>query len=101
MEAKELADIMLRLQGSGCPNINLVTPSHVIPQILEALGHAVEKGLRVPLVYNCGGYERVPALKLLDGIVDIYMPDFKFWDSLTSERLCEAPDYPERVCVPP
>lgn len=95
--AEELAGIMLRLQQAGCHNINLVTPTHVVPQVLEALPHAIEKGLRVPLVYNCGGYERVSALKLLDGIVDIYMPDFKFWDSGTSEMLCEAADYPERA----
>jgi putative pyruvate formate lyase activating enzyme len=92
-----LAEIMLDLQTGGCHNINFVTPSHVIQPILEALPIAVEKGLEIPLVYNCGGYERVSALKLLDGIVDIYMPDFKFWDSGTANELCSAPDYPERA----
>jgi putative pyruvate formate lyase activating enzyme len=94
---EELADIMLYLQGQGCHNINLVTPSHVIVQILEALPHAIAGGLRVPLVYNTGAYDKVPALKLLDGIVDIYMPDFKFWDSSSSATFCDAPDYPDRA----
>ncbi len=92
-----LADIMVSLQERGCHNINFVTPTHVVPQILEALPHAIEKGLKIPLVYNCGGYERRAALKLLDGIVDIYMPDFKFWDPHVAEKLCEAFDYPERA----
>jgi putative pyruvate formate lyase activating enzyme len=95
--AETLADIMVDLQEKGCHNINFVTPSHVIPQILEALPLAIEKGLRIPLVYNCGCYERVSALKLLDGIVDIYMPDFKFWDSEISGKLADAPDYPQRA----
>ncbi|MFZ2448162.1 MAG: radical SAM protein [Syntrophobacteraceae bacterium] len=94
---EELAGVMLSLQRRGCHNINFVTPSHVIYPILEALPIAIEGGLDVPLVYNCGGYERVAALKLLDGIVDIYMPDFKFWDPETARELCEAPDYPERA----
>lgn len=93
----QIADIMVLLQQKGCHNINLVTPSHVIQPILEALPTAVEKGLRIPLVYNCGGYERVTALKLLDGIVDIYMPDFKFWDPAVAKDLCDAPDYPGRA----
>lgn len=99
VDAQQLAAVMLDLQRSGCHNINCVTPSHVIPQILEALPAAVEGGLRVPLVYNCGGYERVAALRLLDGIVDIYMPDFKFWDPGVSEQLCGAGDYAERACA--
>ncbi len=94
---EELAEIMLSLQKNGCININFVTPSHVIQQILEALPIAVQRGLNVPLVYNCGGYERVSALKLLDGIVDIYMPDFKFWDQEAAREFCGAPDYPERA----
>jgi putative pyruvate formate lyase activating enzyme len=97
VSAEDLAEVMLGLQKNGCHNINFVTPSHVIQPILEALAIAVEKGLRVPLIYNCGGYELVPALKLLDGIVDIYMPDFKFWDSEAARELCCAPDYPERA----
>lgn len=95
--AEELAEIMMRLQAAGCHNINFVTPSHVIQPILEALPAAVERGLHIPLVYNCGGYERVSALKLLEGIVDVYMPDFKFWDAGAAGELCNAPDYPERA----
>ncbi|MFP5213106.1 MAG: radical SAM protein [Acidobacteriota bacterium] len=95
--AETLAAVMLDLQAQGCHNINFVTPSHVIAQILEALLIAVEGGLTVPLVYNCGGYERVSSLRLLEGIVDIYMPDFKFWDPEAASRLCGASDYPERA----
>jgi len=95
--AKELAAIMLELQQRGCHNINLVTPTHVVPQILEALLLAVENGLSIPLVYNSSGYDRVPTLQLLRGIVDIYMPDFKFWDEQWAKRYCNAPDYRERA----
>ena len=70
---------MLRLQELGCHNINFVTPTHVVPQILESLVVAAERGLRLPLVYNTGGYDRLETLRWLDGVVDIYMPDFKFW----------------------
>lgn len=97
VSAETLADLMVSLQSDGCHNINFVTPSHVIAPILEALPLAVERGLHVPLVYNTGGYDRVTALRLLDGIVDIYMPDFKFWDPLVSKRLAAAADYPERA----
>jgi len=93
----ELANIMLGLQRRGCHNINFVTPSHVVPQILEALGPAVEGGLRLPLVYNCGGYEFVETLRLLDGVVDIYMPDAKYADGAVAGRLSCAADYPERM----
>jgi len=95
MEAKDLATIMIKLASSGCHNINLVTPTHVVPQILEALLLAVENGLNIPIVYNSSGYERVETLKLLNGIIDIYMPDFKFWDQKWAERYCNAPDYRE------
>jgi putative pyruvate formate lyase activating enzyme len=91
----QLATIMLDLQQTGCHNINLVTPSHVVPQILAAVNLAAHRGLVVPLVYNCSGYDRVETLWLLDGIVDIYMPDFKFWDSKVARDTCKAPDYPE------
>jgi putative pyruvate formate lyase activating enzyme len=91
----ELASMMLMLQDRGCHNINLVTPSHVIPQILSALEIAAEKGLSLPLVYNSGGYDDVGALKVLEGVVDIYMPDFKFWDSRIAGETCDAPDYPD------
>jgi putative pyruvate formate lyase activating enzyme len=93
--AAELAAIMLYLQKKGCHNINFVTPSHQVAQILEALPQAIDGGLSVPLVYNTGGYDTVATLQLLDGVVDIYMPDFKFWDPQVAVELCEAPDYPE------
>lgn len=90
-----IATTMLTLQNSGCHNINLVTPSHVVPQILAALDMAIDAGLHIPLVYNSGGYDAVSTLELLDGVVDIYMPDFKFWDPEVADRYCRAPDYPE------
>jgi putative pyruvate formate lyase activating enzyme len=86
---------MLDLQERGCHNVNFVTPSHVVPQILEALVVAVAADLRVPLVYNTGGYDHVDTLRLLDGVIDIYMPDFKFWDPAVSKGLAQATDYPE------
>jgi putative pyruvate formate lyase activating enzyme len=91
--------MMLTLQRRGCHNINFVTPTHMVPQILEALQEAIEGGLKVPLVYNCGGYEEVDTLRLLDGIFDIYMPDFKFWDPEVAARFCSAPDYVEKACA--
>lgn len=91
----QLASMMLSLQRQGCHNINFVTPSHVVPQILVALENAIEGGLSVPLVYNSGAYDQVEALKLLDGVFDIYMPDFKFWDPDVAELTCRARDYPE------
>ncbi len=93
VDAAELAEIMLQLQTQGCHNINFVTPSHVVPQILEALVLAAEQGLRLPLVYNTGGYDSLPTLRLLDGVVDIYMPDFKFWDPAVGREMAHAPDY--------
>ncbi len=93
LESEDLARMMLRLQDQGCHNINLVTPSHVVPQILEALVPAVEQGLRLPIVYNTGGYDHPDTLRLLDGVVDIYMPDLKFWDPAVSRRLAHAEDY--------
>jgi putative pyruvate formate lyase activating enzyme len=92
---EELAEMMLRLQQQGCHNINLVTPEHVVPQILEALLLAVERGLRLPLVYNTSAYDSLDSLALTDGVVDIYMPDFKFWDPEKARRYAKAPDYPE------
>jgi len=94
---RDLARMMVRLQRQGCHNINLVTPTHVAPQILEALPHAIESGLSVPLVYNCGGYESTEMLQLLEGIVDIYMPDVKYSDAAVAAQLSEAPDYPQRM----
>ncbi|MBN2055422.1 radical SAM protein [bacterium] len=92
---EELAGAMCRLARLGCHNINLVTPTHFIPQILAALALAWDSGLSVPIVYNCGGYESVDALSLLDGVVDVYMPDIKMFDPIAAERYCNAPDYGE------
>ena len=92
---EELARMMLSLQAKGCHNINLVSPTHVVPYILDALELAVRAGLYLPLVYNSGGYDCVETLKLLDGIVDIYMPDMKYSDERTAEQLSGIKDYPE------
>ncbi len=91
---EQLAAMMVFLQAQGCHNINFVTPSHVVVQILEALPAAIAGGLTVPLVYNSSGYDSVETLRLLDGIIDIYMPDFKFWAGETARRLAGAHDYP-------
>ncbi len=91
----ELAASMLHLQRLGAHNINLVTPTHFAPQILDALGRAFERGLDIPVLYNCGGYEAVEMLALFDGIVDIYMPDMKYADPDVAKKLSSAPDYPE------
>ncbi|MBU4272707.1 MAG: radical SAM protein [Planctomycetes bacterium] len=98
---EQLADLMLALQDQGCHNINLVTPSHVVPQILQGLAVAAERGLRLPLVYNTGGYDRLETLQWLDGAIDVYMPDFKFWSPATARELARAADYPEvaRVAI--
>jgi len=90
-----LAEMMLELQTVGCHNINFVTPEHVVPQILEALPLAIEGGLRLPLVYNTSAYDSLHSIELMDGVVDIYMPDFKFWDAEMARRYSKAPNYPE------
>jgi len=92
---KELARMMLHLQEQGCHNINFVTPEHVVPEILEALPHAIDKGLRLPLVYNTSGYDSLHSIRLMNGIVDVYMPDFKVWDRERCRKYLLAPDYPE------
>lgn len=94
-DPEDLADIMIKLQGMGCHNINLVSPSHVVPQFLEALETACMRGLEIPIVYNTGGYDSVEILRLLDGIVDIYMPDMKYSDPAVGGELSLVPDYPE------
>ncbi len=94
----QLAAIMLALQQQGCHNINFVTPSHVVPQILAALEIAIPQGLDVPLVYNSGGYDRPSTLKLLEDVFDIYMPDFKFWDRDIAESACQAGNYAQVAC---
>ncbi len=90
-----LARMMVELQRLGCHNINFVSPSHYVPQILKALPAAIEAGLSVPLVYNTGGYDALETLGLLEGIFDIYMPDIKFSRAEPAEEFCGAPDYPE------
>jgi putative pyruvate formate lyase activating enzyme len=97
VSSETLAGMMLHLQRQGCHNINFVTPTHVVPQILNALPHAIEAGLNVPLVYNTSDYDAVKSISLLEGIFDIYMPDFKFWDSEMARKYLKAPDYPEKA----
>jgi putative pyruvate formate lyase activating enzyme len=94
IEPEELARMMLDLQSQGCHNINFVSPSHVVPQILAGLRIAAEAGLRVPLVYNTGGYDSLKTLALLDGIVDIYMPDMKYADAGVARRFSQIANYP-------
>lgn len=95
---EKLADIMLLLQDYyQCHNINLVTPTHYTAQILAATKIAIEKGLHLPLVYNCGGYEKIETLQLLDGVVDIYMPDFKYFSREKSKRYSDAENYPTKA----
>ena len=92
---KRLAEMMLELQSAGCHNINLVTPEHVVPQILEALFLAVEGGLRLPLVYNTSAYDSLESLRQMEDVVDIYMPDFKIWDFRMALKYLLAKDYPQ------
>jgi putative pyruvate formate lyase activating enzyme len=91
--AIEIAEVMLSLQEQGCHNVNLVSPSHVVAQVIEAVSLAARRGLRLPLVYNTGGYDSLQALALLDGVVDIYMPDMKYGDDLAGRRYSKVRDY--------
>ncbi len=93
LTSEELAAVMVDLQNQGCHNINLVTPSHVVPHILAALPEAIKNGLKLPLVYNSSGYDAVETLELLDGVIDIYMPDFKFWYNETGKVFTKADNY--------
>jgi len=93
--AEEIAETFLRLQRLGCHNLNWVSPTHVAPQLVEALAIAVERGLRLPVVYNSNGYDSVSVLQCLDGMVDIYLPDLKYADGAIAERLSGAPGYPD------
>ncbi len=92
-----MARAMMKLQEMGCHNINFVTPTHYASQIVASLPKAIEMGLRLPIVYNCSGYESIEVIRLLEGIVDIYMPDVKFMDEKYSNRYSNAPDYPEVI----
>src|SRR3990172_8347624 len=94
---EKMADLMMVLQAGGCHNINFVTPEHVVPQVIEAVAAAIPRGLKLPIVYNTSAYDAVASLKLLDGLVDIYMPDFKFWTYESARRYVKAKDYPERA----
>ncbi len=91
----DLAQVMKRLQEMGCHNINFVTPTHYAPQIVASLPEAIELGLKLPIVYNCSGYESLEVIQLLDGIVDIYMPDAKYMDEKHARTYSNAPDYPQ------
>ncbi len=95
LPAEAIADLALELQDRGCHNVNFVTPEHVAPQVVEALALAIPRGLRVPVVYNTSAFDALSSLRLMDGLVDIYMPDFKFWHRETARRLCRAKNYPE------
>ncbi len=95
VSSSDAARLMVRLQQEGCHNINFVTPTHYVPQIVAALPEAIELGLGIPIVYNCSGYESVDVIRLLRGVVDIYMPDVKFMEGKYSKRFANAPDYPE------
>ena len=95
MTTSEMAGAMLRLQDLGCHNINFVTPTHYAPQIVSSLPEAIDMDLRLPIVYNCSGYESIEVIQLLDGVVDIYMPDAKYMNETYSKAFSNAPDYPE------
>jgi putative pyruvate formate lyase activating enzyme len=97
ISSSDTARLMVRLQQVGCHNINWVTPTHYIPQIIASLPEAIELGLRVPIVYNCSGYESIDVIRLLEGVVDIYMPDVKFMEEKCAKRFANAPDYPEVI----
>ena len=99
LTSDELAQIMINLQNKGCHNINLVTPTHYTPQIVEALITAVEKGLEIPLVYNCGGYESIQVLRLLENIIDIYMPDIKYSDNENARKYSGVKNYWQTTIV--
>ena len=95
LSAEAIAEIALDLQARGCHNLNFVTPEHVAPQVVEALAVAIPRGLRIPVVYNTSAFDSLASLRLMEGLVDIYMPDFKFWHRETARRLCKAKNYPE------
>ena len=97
ISVEKLGEIFLNLEKQGAANINLITGAHYVPQIREALRIAKEKGLSVPVVYNSSGYEKVETLKLLEGYVDVYLPDFKYMEASLAEAFSNAPDYPERA----
>ncbi|MCL0048748.1 radical SAM protein [Dehalococcoidia bacterium] len=93
VSVEELSRGMMHLQDMGCHNINLVTPTHFVPQLVKSIRIAIERGLRLPIVYNCGGYEDASTIRLLEGIIDIYMPDMKYSDPQNARRYSNAADY--------
>ena len=95
LQIDRLAEIFLELQEQGAHNINLVTAGHFAPWVAEALVRAKKQGLRLPVIYNSSGYESVETIELLDGVIDVYLPDFKYWEADTARRYSNAPDYPE------
>jgi len=95
ISTRELADIMLNLESRGCHNVNLVTPSHLVPQILEALSYAWDEGFDLPLIYNSSGYDSVDSLKLLEGVIDVYLPDMRYSDDRPAREFSSADDYVE------
>jgi len=97
ISVERLSEIILELQGRGCHNINFVSPTHQLPFIIDSLLISLKKGLNIPVVWNCGGYESEASLELLDGIVDIYMPDFKFWKDKTGEKFSGIKEYSKHV----
>jgi len=99
MTLSDMAQTMVKLQKMGCHNINFVTPTHYAPQIVASLSEAIEMGLRLPIVYNCSGYESIEVIQLLEGVVDIYMPDAKYMDERYSNRFSNASNYPEVLKV--
>lgn len=94
---ERLAEIFFELKDRGADNINLVTPDHYIPSVCEAIRKAKERGFTLPFVCNCSGYETTESLRMLDGLVDVYLPDFKYWESETAAKYSKAPDYPQRA----
>lgn len=96
VSVERAAEMMLDLQNAGCHNINFVTPTHYAPQIVKSIKFAAKMGLKLPIIWNCGGYENFEIVKLLDGIVDIYMPDFKYGESVPAKKYSNAPDYFDR-----
>lgn len=94
---ERLAEIFFELKNQGADNINLVTPDHYIPSVCEAIRKAKNDGIGLPFIYNCSGYETVESLRRLEGLVDVYLPDFKYWEAETAGRYSKAPDYPQRV----
>lgn len=95
VSVERLADIFFELKEQGAENINLVTPDHYLPSVCDAIRKAKENGINLPFICNCSGYETVESLRMLEGLIDIYLPDFKYWESETAHRYSKAPDYPE------